>query len=143
VRVIIAGSRDIYERDVLDRVMDECPWTPQITEVVCGGATGIDALGDGWAFRRRLPVRYYIVTREGRYDYSRLYNRTTNPSNVTVAADWEWNGNEAGPIRNTMMARYADALIVVPLRGRRKGSDSMIREARTLGLPIFEREHVR
>lgn len=61
---------------------------------------------------------------------------------VIVAADWKTHGDPAGPIRNGVMAQYADALIAIPLRGKRKGTDSMLREAKKLGLMIFEREHV-
>jgi hypothetical protein len=157
VRCIIAGSRDITNRCYLDAALQACRWTREITSVVCGGATGIDALGDRWALQMGLPVRYYIVTNEGTCDYSRLVNLRRPgledkkflftgdfPSgtfaNVEIVADWTHDGPKAGPLRNAAMARDADALIAVPLAGRRKGTDSMIREATARDLRIFVRE---
>jgi hypothetical protein len=150
MRCIIAGSRDITNRAYLDAALQACRWTREITSVVCGGATGVDALGDRWALQMGLPVRYYIVTNDGKFDYSRLVNLRPAPpdgdaeppyANVEIVADWTYDGPKAGPLRNAAMARNADALIAVPLAGRRKGTDSMIREATELGIEhIFVRE---
>lgn len=141
MKCIIAGSREIFNRAVLDAAMQLCPFTHLITEVVCGGATGIDALGDQWAWDARKPVQYFLITDKGEYDFTTLKNVSPDYRNVIVASDWRTH-HDAGPRRNEAMAQYAEALIALPLWGKRKGTDSMLREAKKLGLMIFEREHV-
>jgi hypothetical protein len=157
MRTIIAGSRDITNRSYLEAALQACPWTREITVVICGGANGVDELGDKWALRAGLPVEYFLITNDGKYRYERLANLRRRgfsderllyagdfpPEtfvNVTIASDWEWNGSRAGPIRNRRMAQSADALIAIPLKGRRRGTDSMIREAKLCGLKIFIKE---
>jgi hypothetical protein len=140
VRTIIAGSRLIINRAHLEAALQACPWTRAIASVVCGGATGIDQLGDKWALVSGLPVRYFLVTSEGKFDYDRLVNLSPSRDNAEIVADWYHNGPAAGPMRNRAMAANADALIAVPLRGRSRGTDSMIHEATKRGLKIFVRE---
>lgn len=109
MRVIIAGGRDygFTERDIayLDRMRDEIP----IREVVSGGARGADSCGEEWAESRGIPVTRF-------------------------PADWKGLGPPAGPIRNCMMAEYADALIAFPGRG---GTAHMIEQARLRGLAVY------
>jgi hypothetical protein len=140
MKTIIAGSRRLSNVAYLDAALQTCPFVSQITSVVCGGATGIDALGDRWAALSNLPVWYFLITSNGRYDYERLRRLKVDRSNATIVSDWYVNGNAAGPIRNEAMAKFADALIAVPLKGARKGTDSMIRLAERHGLTIHVHE---
>lgn len=104
MKVIIAGGRDITIQELVDETVAEFQATiGEITEVVCGGATGVDTLGKRWAESRRIPVK-------------------------TFPAEWNKHGAAAGPIRNREMAKYADALILV-WDGKSRGSASMKREA--------------
>lgn len=57
MKTIIAGSRTIADYELLEQSIAECGW--QITEVVSGGASGVDALGEEWATRNSVPcVRF-------------------------------------------------------------------------------------
>ncbi|MCD0459157.1 SLOG family protein [Roseiconus lacunae] len=109
MKVIVAGGRDYQftEQDYafLDWFADE------ISEIVCGGATGADECGKQWAIRNSVPVKMF-------------------------KADWKTYGKAAGPIRNGQMAEYADALILFP-GGR--GTDSMHQRAMTAGILIVDR----
>jgi hypothetical protein len=111
MRVIIAGSRDYHDYNVLLEMIEECGW--EITEVVSGGAKGVDALGERYAEEMNIPLK--------------VYN-----------ADWEKHGRAAGPIRNKKMAENADALIAI---GRvtkdgvmSRGTSNMIETASKMGL---------
>lgn len=87
-----------------------------ITEVVCGMAKGADSLGEDWAKRNKIPIKYF-------------------------PADWDKYGRSAGPIRNGEMAKYGDALILL-WDGKSSGSAGMKKlaekEQRIRNFPIYE-----
>lgn len=98
MKVIIAGSRTITNLACVTRVM--ATFSHPIDEVVSGGASGIDALGEQWARNRAIPVKVF-------------------------PADWGKHGRAAGPIRNRAMAKYADALVAI-WDGKSSGTKHMI-----------------
>jgi len=108
MRVIIAGGRDITDLSEVEKAIADSGF--DITEVVCGGAIGVDALGAGWAMASGVPVAYF-------------------------EANWKVNRKAAGPIRNREMAAYADALIAV-WNGASRGTANMIEEATKRGLKV-------
>lgn len=99
MKTIIAGSRNFDDYDTLKNVCNKY----QITEVVCGGAQGADALGERYARENNIPIVYF-------------------------RADWDKYGKSAGPIRNDQMAQYADFLIAF-WDGQSKGTHNMIKTA--------------
>jgi len=109
MKVIIAGSRTIEDYDRVAEAMAASGYDP--TEVVSGGARGVDELGEKWARRHDLPV-------------------------TQMPADWEEHGKAAGPKRNARMADYADALVAV-WDGRSPGTRDMLRKAHARDLPIY------
>jgi len=82
-----------------------------ITEVVSGGAPGVDTSAEQWAERHGIPVTRF-------------------------PADWKRYGRRAGPIRNQAMAEYGEALVAV-WDGKSRGTKNMIRLARKHGLRVF------
>jgi hypothetical protein len=82
-----------------------------VTEVVSGGAQGIDLLGEEWAHARGIPVRRF-------------------------PADWESLGRGAGHARNAEMAAYGDALVLV-WDGMSPGSRSMLAQATARNLAVY------
>lgn len=149
MRVIVAGSRNITDYHLVTKAIVESGFMYEIAQVVCGGAPGVDLLGDQFAAEVGLPVEYYLVTDDGKYDYFKLKNlRLGNGfyihddhrayANVAVVSDWKRDGKAAGPIRNRAMAEYADALILV-WDGSSRGSGNMLGEARRHDLRVFER----
>jgi hypothetical protein len=111
MKTIIAGSRDIKDYHYLVGCMYQVPWLSRISEVVSGGALGVDRLGERWAAENGKPVKVF-------------------------PADWEKYGKNSGPIRNQEMAEYADALILLWWGDPRKspGSFDMLRKAKAEGL---------
>jgi hypothetical protein len=112
MRVIIAGSRHIHDRNVLNEALRSCPFLDQIETVFSGGCKGVDRLGEEWA-------------------------RENSKKLVIVRAKWNENGKAAGPLRNSIMAQSADALIAIPNPdGPSRGTDDMIKKALRYGLRV-------
>jgi hypothetical protein len=110
MKVIIAGSRHITDkRDVCDAVNHS---GFEITEVVSGGAPGVDSIGEELAATFGIPLKRF-------------------------PAKWKEHGKAAGPIRNEQMAQYADALVLV-WDGRSKGSANILANAKARNLQIHE-----
>ena len=111
MRTIIAGTRKLPEYQTW-RALDACPWLDEITEVVCGGATGPDTHGALWATVKNLPIKYFYP-------------------------DYPGYGKRRAPVvRNEEMACYADALIAI-WDGKSRGTRDMIQRAQAHGLRVF------
>lgn len=106
MKLIIAGGRNnkLTEENLqsLDKLV--------ISEIVSGGASGIDANGESYAYYNDIPFKRFN-------------------------ADWQQFGKSAGPIRNKQMAEYANA---VALFNGGKGTESMFKEAQKLNLKIYD-----
>lgn len=107
MKTIIAGGRHYQFNDTDREFLD----TLEITEVVCGGATGADEGGRLWAISRGIPVKMF-------------------------PADWKNHGKAAGPIRNREMAEYCEQLVAF-WDGKSRGTKNMIETAKRLGLRVF------
>ena len=116
MKTIIAGGRDIIDQEFVEDVIGQCPW--DITEVVSGGARGVDTCGEEWANNNDVPVTLFPVTPD----------------------EWKKFGASAGPRRNRKMAQYAEALILV-WDGKSAGSGNMLEEAFAENLRLFVRKY--
>lgn len=86
-KVIVAGSRDINNYNIIRDKLDKCLKNVKgDIEIVSGGARGVDLLGERYAKERGYAVKQFL-------------------------ADWDKNGKSAGYIRNWEMAKYADACV--------------------------------
>lgn len=109
MKTIIAGSRGIKNREHLQWAINRSRF--EISEVVSGGARGVDKLGMDWAKANHVSLKIF-------------------------EPDWGKFGRAAGMIRNSQMARYADALIAI-WDGKSRGTQHMIEEAKKYGLKTF------
>ena len=109
MRTIVAGSRGVEDPALVLAAIQSCGWT--ITEVVSGGARGVDSLGESLALQYGVPCKVF-------------------------PANWSLHGKAAGPIRNEEMARYAQALVAV-WDGQSRGTRDMINRAKSLGLFVY------
>mgnify|MGYP001610872056 CR=1 FL=1 len=109
MRVIIAGSRIITEPQKIETAILHANF--RITEVVSGGAPGVDRLGEKWAHEHQIPVRRFIPK-------------------------WDLYGKGAGMIRNKEMVQNADALIAI-WDGNSPGTANMIQIAQQNRLSVF------
>lgn len=107
MKVIIAGSRNINDAQLIYNILDDIYKynIKQIDEVVCGMARGVDLIGRDWAISKGIAVSEF-------------------------PAQWEKHGTAtAGHKRNELMAKHADALILI-WDGYSTGSKDMLIRAR-------------
>jgi hypothetical protein len=109
LRTIIAGSRSITSLRIVAEAIKESGF--KITQVVSGGARGVDSLGEEWAKIWNIPVVRFIP-------------------------DWGKHGKRAGYLRNSDMANYADALIAI-WDGKSRGTKHMIDLAKAKGIKVY------
>lgn len=109
MKTIIAGSRSINSLNLVYKAVKDSSFI--ITEVVSGGARGIDSLAVVFAKQENIP---YIIMR----------------------ADWDRYGKSAGFRRNGEMANYAEALIAI-WDGESRGTMHMINIAKERKLKVF------
>jgi hypothetical protein len=112
IRIIIAGSRNFTDYDLLKSKMDQLcsERKPSEIEVVSGAARGADQLGERWAEERGIAVKRF-------------------------PAQWDTYGRSAGYRRNLEMAQYATHLVAF-WDGRSKGTAHMIQTARIWRLKV-------
>ena len=115
MRVIIAGSRSITSAQEVATAIARSGFV--ITELISGGARGVDTLGEAWATKHKIPIRRF-------------------------PAQWLRYGKTAGFRRNEAMAQVADALVAI-WDGTSQGTSHMIATARQRGLRICVRQPVR
>ena len=109
MKVIIAGSRGITDFALMEQAVSESQF--EITEVVSGGACGVDQLGERWAREHDVAIRQFLP-------------------------DWHTHGKSAGFIRNDLMVKYADALIVL-WDGASRGTKHTLEQAQRKGILIY------
>lgn len=112
-KVIIAGTRDFADYELLKKKCDVILQRRRDDSniiVVSGTARGADRLGERYARERGYQIERY-------------------------PADWDRDGNSAGPIRNAKMADNAHALIAF-WDSRSRGTLNMIENARSKGLAV-------
>lgn len=113
MHIIIAGCRYFNDYSKVEKeVMNYIgPFIGKIDiEIISGGATGADALGERFAKEHNLSLKI-------------------------IPADWKTYGRSAGPRRNEQMARIAGTLIAF-WDGKSRGTKNMIDTARKLGLRV-------
>lgn len=109
MRVIIAGSRSIDDYELLLDAIEASGF--KITQILSGRARGVDKMGESYARRNKIPLKYF-------------------------PADWDKYGKSAGIRRNVLMGENADALIAL-WDGKSKGTAHMIDYAKRKGLQVF------
>jgi hypothetical protein len=112
-RVIVAGSRDVTSLEMVEAAVQSSTFVNRLTEIVSGGARGVDQLGEHWARSRGVPVRQFL-------------------------ADWNRYPRTAGRLRNNEMAEYADALVAI-WDGHSRGTKHMIEAMLARSKPTYIR----
>lgn len=112
MKVIIAGSRNINNIELIKKAVVEAQiHTQNISEIVSGGARGVDLMGEYYAKEHNIKV-------------------------VKFPADWDTYGKSAGYRRNYEMGVYSDMLLAV-WDGKSKGTKHMIDIMNKLNKAIF------
>ena len=110
MKVIIAGSRDFKNYDLLVTKCDTFLKNQSNIQIVSGTANGADKLGEKYAREKGYSIKQF-------------------------PADWDKFGKSAGYKRNKEMADYADSIIAF-WDGKSKGTKHMIDLAEKSNLKI-------
>lgn len=129
MKTIIAGGREHTDASLVADAIKQSGFT--ITEVVSGGAKGVDTLGEEWACDNDIPVRQFIAEWQN-FELSGAKVKTRYNSYSKKDENYVYN---AGFIRNQEMAEYAEALIAIP--GEGNGTLDIIKRAKEAGLQVF------
>ena len=124
MKVIIAGSRSITDMGTVKLAIECCPFS--ITEVVSGGAKGVDLLGEEYAMGENIPIKVFKP----------LWKDLEASGAVVKSNSYGKYNARAGHDRNEQMGDYADALIAV-WDGHSKGAKHMIDYMAKLGKKVF------
>jgi len=108
MKVVICGSRTITNKDLVTSLIEMSEF--EITEVIEGGAKGVDTIAGEWARARNIPV-------------------------TVMEADWHAHGLSAGPKRNKQMVDASDAVIAI-WDGKSRGTQSTIAFAKSDNKPV-------
>ncbi len=109
MKTIIAGSRYGFVAKNTFEGVESSGF--EVTEVVSGGAIGVDRDGEYYAKVNQLPCTRFIPK-------------------------WDELGKRAGFVRNQEMANYADALVAI-WDGKSKGTEHMISCMKKLNKPTY------
>lgn len=115
MKIIVAGSRNITNQDLVFRVIENSPFRNKIKEIVHGGCRGVDQLSGEWAKRNNIKTKVFL-------------------------ADWDEFGKLAGPIRNRSMAKYVaenKGALIALWDGSSRGTRNMIDRALDYGLSVY------
>lgn len=116
-KLIIAGSRTLkFSTSFVNEIITNTNLIPEeaeAMEVVSGGANGIDKCGESWAKEFDCEIRRFLP------DYEKFI------------------GSVAPKKRNTQMAEYADALLLI-WDGSSRGSLDMKTKMQQQGKPVYE-----
>lgn len=124
MKVIVAGSRSIYDIEIVMWTIIESKF--DITEIVSGGAKGVDSLAVQIAKDHLIPFK--IIPAD--------WNDITNCKYPKRNKFGQLYNPQAGLIRNQKMAFYANALIAV-WDGVSSGTAHMVDCMRKLNKPVY------
>lgn len=111
MKLIVSGTRDIWDNVAVKEAFDFVQREINVTEVITGGALGVDTLADKIAREKKL-------------------DRTIMPANC------EKHKLSAGPRRNLRMANYGEVLLAV-WDGESPGTRDMIILAEKYNMPRY------
>ncbi len=105
MKLAVVGSRDFSDLSVVEKILTAD--VSRITEIVSGGARGVDTAAAAFADKRGLKLKVFLP-------------------------DWDKFGRAAGPIRNKQIVQYCDEVIAF-WDGKSPGTKSSLMMARELG----------
>ena len=111
MKLIVSGSRTIWDKAAVEYCLDKVQAELIITEIITGGALGVDSVADSIAKERNI-------------------DRTI------MFANWGKYNNSAGPRRNKRLANYGEVLLAV-WDGKSEGTRDMIVKAEKDRIPTY------
>jgi hypothetical protein len=119
MKTIVAGSRTISD---YKRIVDAIESSGiEVTELVCGGARGVDQMALRWARRKGLAVSKFPAAwrdKDGQIDRSAGFRRNAQMAEYAQALIAVWDGESGGTKHMINLASKCGLLVhVVILRG--------------------------
>lgn len=108
MKLAIVGSRSLKDYKIVKNAVDSL--CTEVTEIVSGGARGVDSFAERYASEHDIPT-------------------------VIFKPDWAKYGKRAGFIRNKDIVERADFVLAV-WDGESRGTLDSINHARKLGKPV-------
>lgn len=112
MRLAIVGSREICDHEVLLEALKLIPSLGSITEIVSGGAKGVDSLAREFARENNLKLTEFLP-------------------------NYELHGRGAPLQRNTEIIEYADIILAIPMKGGSNGTRDGINKAKSMGKRLY------
>ena len=130
MKLIIAGSRTFnLPVSFIDQVIDLVDRFPTIIVCGCGSVDEVEA--------GKLHHENKIVSDKGVDRTGEMWAKANGLSINYCPAKWKKIGRVAGPKRNTEMANYGDALLLI-WDGSSRGSADMKKKMQMRNKPIYE-----
>jgi len=132
MKVIVAGSRSINNYDLVKEIIEATlkQYNISITELVHGGARGVDLLADEWARRNGIPT----------VEFPAYWNVINAPNAIVkTGRNGKLYNARAGFDRNNRMVEYGDVLIAIR-KNMSSGTTHMINQSIKFGLKVFIKE---
>lgn len=111
-KIVVSGSREITDYNFVHDAIVESPFPNLRMEIVHGGADGVDSCASQYA------------------------EEAEGCTETIFEAKWREHGKSAGPIRNSEMAEYGDALVAI-WDGESNGTRNMIENALDASIPVY------
>lgn len=133
MKYLIAGSREVTDYNLVKDAMEEAisKFKKKPTEIVSGGARGVDKLGEKWADENGVNCTVFEA------DWGNIKGenvRLKKKVNPFTKKEEFYNAN-AGFDRNQKMAEYADVLVAINLGT--PGTEDMISRMKKLKKPVY------
>lgn len=111
MKVIVCGGRDFRSPAQVWYELDEINKKTPFSELMHGGATGVDTFAKEWAIARQIP-------------------------RLVCKAEWDKYGLAAGPIRNAKMLEWNPDLVIAFPGG--KGTADMVTKTKAANIKLIE-----
>ena len=134
MKVIIAGSRNIVDYKHVEDAMFKSNAYKHVTEVVSGGARGVDTLAIDWA--KKHKVKYTVKKADWNNLKAPGAEIVIDEKDNSPGPAYRYYNARAGLQRNEEMGNYADALVAI-WDGVSTGTLHMINYMKKLGKKVF------
>lgn len=125
--VAIVGDREVTDYTIIDKAVKQSGF--EVTEVVSGGAKGVDSLAVRWAEDHGLPWK----------EFKADWNDITVKGAVVKVNKWGRKYNaQAGFQRNSQIVDYSEAVIAIQPNGPTSGTQDTVKKTKKSKKPLHQ-----
>jgi len=129
MKVAIVGDRTVTDSTIVDKAVKQSGFN--VTEVVSGGAKGVDSLAVQWASDNGIPFT----------EFKAKWNDLSAKGAVIKTNKWGKKYNaQAGFDRNTQIVNYAEATIAIQPNGPTSGTQDTVSKTKKAKKPLHQYE---